>query len=35
MVLMAVIRLIQSAKNAINWCFAAMYSSTGLIVLYA
>ncbi len=35
MVFMAVIWLIQPAKNAINYYFAAMYSSTGLIVLYA
>lgn len=35
MVLMALVWLIQPAKNAINYYFAAMYSSSGLIVLYA
>jgi AraC-like DNA-binding protein len=35
MVLMALVWLIQPARNAINYYFAAMYSSSGLIVLYA
>ncbi len=35
MVLIALVWLIQPAKNAINYYFAAMYSSSGLIVLYA
>ena len=35
MVLMALVWLTHRAKNMINYYFAAMYSSTGLIVLYA
>ncbi len=35
MVLMALVWLIQPAKNTINYYFAAMYSSSGFIVLYA
>ena len=35
MVLMALVWLVQPARNIINYYFAAMYSSTGLIVLYA
>lgn len=35
MVLMAFVWLVQPARNAINYYFAAMYSSSGFIVLYA
>jgi AraC-like DNA-binding protein len=35
MVLMALVWLVQPARSVLNHYFAAMYSSTGLIVLYA
>jgi AraC-like DNA-binding protein len=35
MVLMALVWLVQPSRNVLNHYFAAMYSSTGLIVLYA